>query len=60
MDSMGHLYRIYTLDHDGRIDGRPVEVECNDDDDAVARARQVKDDKPREVWHLDRRVAEIK
>ena len=56
---MGTVYRIYTFEDDGHIVGRPFEVECKDDDEAINVARQLKNGKAIEVWELDRLVAKL-
>ena len=49
-------YRIYRLDKEGHVQGPPVIVSCEDDETAVAKAKQYVDG---EVWDLARRVAHV-
>jgi hypothetical protein len=53
-------YRIYKLTSDGHVESAPDVIECQDDGEAVERARAQLDDKDIEIWLHDRRVAVIK
>lgn len=50
-------YRLYKLDKDGHVQGPPVIVSCDDDEKAVAQAKQYVDGVAIEVWDGGRRVA---
>ena len=52
-------YRAYFL-KDGHVIGPPAILICDNDREAVKRAKQLRDCADIEVWDLDRRVAEIK
>jgi hypothetical protein len=50
-------YRLYRIDKEGHVDGPPVVVICENDDAAIAKAKQHVDGVAIEVWDLGRRVA---
>ena len=50
-------YRLYRVDKVGRIKRAPVIVSCEDDEAAVAQAKQYVDGVAIEVWDRARRVA---
>lgn len=50
-------YRLYSVDKEGHIQGMPVIVSCEDDNAAVAEAKQYVDGVAIEVWDCARRVA---
>jgi hypothetical protein len=52
-------YRLYRVDEEGHIQGAPVIVSCDDDDAAVAQAKQYVDGVAIEIWDRSRRVAVI-
>ncbi|MBM7485462.1 hypothetical protein ACVWWI_001211 [Bradyrhizobium sp. USDA 3686] len=52
-------YRAYIMREDGRISG-VHEIDCANDDEATAKARQLLDGHDLEVWHRDRRVTVLK
>ncbi|MCK1337306.1 hypothetical protein ABIB06_003730 [Bradyrhizobium sp. LB8.2] len=52
-------YRAFIMSEDGRITG-VHEMECADDVEATAKARQLLDGHDLEVWNRDRRVAVLK
>lgn len=56
----GHLasYRFYFMTADDHI-ARGQYVECNDDADAIARARELHHIDGVEIWHERRKVARI-
>ena len=43
-------YRVYAFDVRGHIDAPPRILECDNDKEAIRRARQLVDGKPIEVW----------
>ena len=49
-------YKVYSLNA-GRIAGPPEVLECDDDADAIDKAKQLLDRNALEVWTTDRRVA---
>lgn len=50
-------YRIYSINADGHVAGRPETVECESDGEAADKARLLFDGKHLEIWHGTRRVA---
>ena len=50
------FYRFYRLTVDGRIAGLPDPVDCRDDDDASAKAKERASSYSIEVWDTQRRV----
>ncbi|MDI3559551.1 hypothetical protein [Bradyrhizobium sp. Arg816] len=50
-------YRLYRVDKEGHISEAAVIVSCEDDDAAIAEAKQYVDGVAIEVWDRDRRVA---
>ena len=52
-------YRLYQLDKSGHIGGPPQEWELDDDQQALAKAKQLVDGKALEVWSGARRIARI-
>jgi hypothetical protein len=50
-------YRLYRVDKEGHIQEPPVIVDCEDDDAAVAQAKQYVDGVEVQVWDRTRRVA---
>lgn len=52
-------YRIYRVDKDGHVQGPSVIVSCEDDEAAIAEAKQYVDGLAIEVWDLARRVAHL-
>jgi hypothetical protein len=50
-------YRLYRVDEEGHIQGAPVIVSCEDDEAAIAEAKQYVDGVAIEVWDRARRVA---
>jgi hypothetical protein len=53
-------FRIYVYDERGRVMHPPIEVECEDDDAALSRARQLLDTGSAvEVWKLGRLVGRL-
>ncbi|OSJ19638.1 hypothetical protein BST63_01890 [Bradyrhizobium canariense] len=52
-------YRLYRVDHEGHIQGAPLIVSCEDDDAAIAEAKQYVDGVSIEVWDRARRVARL-
>jgi hypothetical protein len=50
-------YRLYRLDKDGHVQGPPVIVNCDDDEAAMAEAKQYVDGVAIEIWDGGRRVA---
>ena len=53
-------YRIYSLTSDFQITGRPAMIECEDDDEAVAVARETVNGHDIEMWEAGRFVTRIK
>jgi len=53
-------YRVFEINDDGHIAGPARIIDCLDDQQAIAQARQLKDGKIIEVWTGERRVAEIR
>jgi hypothetical protein len=54
-----HSYRAYLLGPDGRTVHR-VDLECDDDDVAKARAKLLMDGHDVELWDGARKIAELK
>lgn len=52
-------YRIYALEQDARIARPPVIIDCDSDEEAVARAAALLDGKTLLVWERARLVARI-
>ena len=52
-------YRLYRLDGSDRIGSAAVPVHAEDDDAAVAAARELSHGKPCELWLGNRRIARI-
>jgi hypothetical protein len=52
-------YRAYILDSDGHI-VEPVDFECDDDEAAKERAKQLVDGHDVELWQLGRKVDTLK
>jgi hypothetical protein len=52
-------YRLYRVDDEGHIQGPPVIVSCDDDDAAIAQAKQYVDGVSIEVWDRARRIVRI-
>lgn len=52
-------YRIYQMDSDGHISGPPWIVDCENDQQAIAAAKQHLDGKDLELWDKARRVAKL-
>jgi hypothetical protein len=52
-------YRLYTITPDEHIQAPPAVVECEDDQAAIERAKQLLDGRAIEVWQLDRRVTRL-
>lgn len=50
-------YRLYRVDEEGHIQGGPVIITCENDEAAIAQAKQYVDGVAIEVWDLARRVA---
>ena len=48
-------YRAYIMGPDGHVQNR-VELQCNDDVEAIRLARQLIDDHDVELWQLDRHI----
>jgi hypothetical protein len=46
-------YRVYVIGADDHIQHR-IDLVCDDDDAARARARRLVEDRPVELWHGDR------
>jgi hypothetical protein len=55
---MSH-YRIYTISSEGSITGPPRVVECNDDLEAVEKAKQVLSGEDIELWQGSRFVVRL-
>jgi hypothetical protein len=53
-------YRIYTVGKDGHFTGPPQEVECADDNEAVATAMQMKNGLDMEIWDFKRFVTRLR
>jgi hypothetical protein len=49
-------YRVYQLDSCGHVDRPPDRFNCEDDEAAIARAKQLVDGRDVELWQLDRLV----
>jgi hypothetical protein len=52
-------YRIYRVDEAGHIQGPPIVIECEDDDDALLKAQRYVDGLAVEIWDGARQVAVI-
>jgi hypothetical protein len=52
-------YRLHVVDNDGHSVGPLFIVTCDDDEQAIDRARKLKKDFAVEVWHAERLVAQI-
>lgn len=52
-------YRLYQLDKSDHITGPPKEFEFDNDQDALAKARQYVDGKAIELWSGARRIIRI-
>ena len=52
-------YRVYILAEDGHVQGR-VDLRCDSDAEAIARARQHVEGHDVELWQLDRKVETFK
>ena len=52
-------YRAYIMGPDGHIENR-VELQCDDDDEAVRFAKQFVDGHDVELWQLDRHIETFK
>lgn len=55
---MSEHYKLYCLDPSGRIT-RPMWIEANNDEDAIAQARNVEHPHGCELWHNARKVAQL-
>lgn len=53
------FYRFYSLDQRGHIMGSPETIDCKDDADAVAKAKDRSITRAIEIWDVGRRVAII-
>lgn len=53
------IYRILIRDAAGRVGPAPADVECPDDEAAVAKAQQIGDGHPVEIWQQARLVAVV-
>jgi hypothetical protein len=53
-------YRIYEIDKSGHVLGPPRHITCDDDEDAVRKARPLMDGYDIEVWQGARVVAQIR
>jgi len=53
-------YRIYRIEPTGRIETPPVEIYCDNDDEAVERTKQLLDGADLELWNLARLVVRLK
>ena len=53
------VYRLYKIDRNGRVDGPPQIVRCEDDDEALMEARKYVDGHAIEIWCDDKRVGLI-
>jgi hypothetical protein len=49
-------YRAYILDREGHII-RPVDLHCENDDEAKEKARQLVNGHDVELWQLDRKIS---
>ena len=52
-------YYLYTIKKDGHSDGPPKVVECQDDEAAVKKAKQLLDDRLIEIWEGARVVMRL-
>lgn len=52
-------YRLYTLGSDGHIEGPPTIVECDDNQAAVERAKELLNGKAIEVWERKRLIVRL-
>jgi translation initiation factor IF-1 len=55
-----HEYRIYTLNDNNRIAGPAEVIACDDDMEAIARAKRLLDGHDVEIWRGDRVVIRLK
>jgi hypothetical protein len=53
-------YRIYRLDKNGRIESAGEVIDCDTDQHAIEKAKQMVDGHDIEVWQRARRVIELK
>jgi hypothetical protein len=53
-------YYLYTIKKDGHSAGPPKVVECQDDEAAVKKAKQLLDDRLIEIWEGARVVVHVK
>jgi hypothetical protein len=53
-------YRLYRLDKDGHVAGPADGFKCEDDQMAIARAKQLMDGHDVELWQLGRLVVRLK
>ena len=52
-------YRVYVLEEGGHIRKAPAVLDCEDDAEAIQRAKQLLDGKPIEVWEGARVVIKL-
>jgi hypothetical protein len=52
-------YRIFSITDDDHIAGPAQTIECEDDREAVEKARQFLDENILEIWEQARRVARL-
>lgn len=52
-------YRIYLLNHTDHVSEPPAIVECEDDQAAIEKARQLLDGRVIEVWEQQRLIARL-
>lgn len=52
-------YRAYRLNEEGRVDGVPKIIACDDDASAIEQAKQLLDSHDIEVWQHDRIVMRL-
>jgi hypothetical protein len=48
-------YRAYIVDPDGHIENR-VDLNCEDEEEAIRLAKQLVDEHDVELWQLDRKI----
>jgi hypothetical protein len=48
-------YRLYFINPGGRIEAA-IDLDCQSDDQAIARSIEAADGRPMELWERDRRV----
>jgi hypothetical protein len=53
-------YRLYQLDTSGHIAGPPDGFNCEEDGEAIERARRMMDANDVELWQMDRLVIRLK